>query len=137
MKMDNDKGQLTIEFAVVAPIAIMLAVVVAVLLMFVSEVVAFDIAARNVIVKQADKSVDEISSQAVVLEISEATGLPSDRISVDVQRNVLGHVRYETSLRLGPEAYGLSNISIFGMTIPPITHSMSFSVSQFRKGVLL
>ena len=53
MKMDNDKGQLTIEFAVVAPIAIMLAVVVAVLLMFVSEVVAFDIAARNVIVKQA------------------------------------------------------------------------------------
>ncbi|MBQ9691134.1 MAG: hypothetical protein IJV62_03405 [Eggerthellaceae bacterium] len=130
-----DKGQLTVEFAVIAPVAIVVAFICAILLMFISEITVFDISAHNIIAKQADRSIDEVDVSEIAAEIAQAAGIAKDRVVVETTSNILGHITYKATLSLRAPG-SLAEVSVFGVGITPLTHSTELTISSYRKGVI-
>lgn len=130
------RGQMTVEAAVVLPVMVALAFIVANALVFVGDCAAFDIVARDAIRLQADDGWEGSQGAAEVrVRIEEGLSMEHESVEVACERAGSGHVRYTAKISFSPPF--LRGASVFGVSVPPLEHEVRFTVSPYRKGVVV
>lgn len=129
-------GQMTVEFAVVAPVLIAIAFVVVNAMVFLGDCAAFDIVARDAIRLQADDGFEGANGAAEVRQrIEDGLSMEHETVEVTCVRTGLGHVRYTARTAFLPPF--LRGVRVFGVSVPPLEHEVSLTVSPYRKGVVI
>ncbi|MDO4442828.1 MAG: hypothetical protein Q4B69_03045 [Slackia sp.] len=128
-------GQMAVEFAVMAPVMAAMAFIFLNALIFVGDCASFDIAARDAIRLQADDG-RQAQGSAEARELIERR-LDKDYESVEVtcEKTGTGHIRYTASASFSPPF--LEGASVFGVSVPALRHEVEFTVSPYRKGVVI
>ena len=135
-KAGGSSGQMAVEFAVVAPVMAAVAFIAVNALVFVGDCAAFDIVARDAIRLQADDGYEGASGAAEVRgRIEEGLGMEHVSVQVACERVGAGHVRYTATAAFLPPF--LRGVSVFGASVPSLEHEVSFTVSPYRKGVVV
>lgn len=136
-----DKGQATVELAVVLPVAIMLAVLVVNALTFFGTCASFDRAVRQAVcVQAAAPSADQgLEAAAARIEQAARQAVPEANVSVSVsvQARAPGLTKFTARLTYRPTLFGIGlRDSIFGLRLPELSHDTSLVVDPYRPGVL-
>lgn len=135
MRAKEESGQMTVEFAVVFPVMVIAAFIALQGMAFAGDCAAFDIVARDAIRRQADDGYEgALGAGEVGVSIEEALALDHVEVEVTCEKNLLGHVRYEARMLYTPPL--LEGVSVFGASVPRLTHEVSLTVSPYRKGVV-
>ena len=137
-----EAGQMTVELAVAFPVLLVVAVIAVNALLFFSECAAFDNAFRDAVricaASPAYGQDIEQSRAQVASALSEAFDRPYVEASVAVEGGSAGHATFTSTLEFSPTLFGLGlRQSVFGVALPPLMHSASFTVDCYKPGVLL
>lgn len=137
-----EAGQMTVELAVAFPVLVIVAAIAVNALLFFTECAAFDNAFRDAVrIHAASPAYGqglEQSRAQVAAEISEEFDRPYLESSVAVEGASAGHTTFTSTLEFSPTLFGLGlKSSVFGVALPPLTHSASFTVDCYKPGVLL
>lgn len=129
-------GQATVEFAVVFPVLVAVAFIAANALVFLGDCAAFDSIVRDAVRLQADDGFEgQQGAVEVCARVEGALDMPHERVQVTCSRVGVGHVRYTAETAFSPPF--LRGVSVFGVSVPPLKHEVSFVVSPYRKGVVV
>lgn len=132
----GNRGQMTVEAAVVLPVMAAIGFVLSIALVYVGDCAAFDIVAREAIRMQADDGYEGVQGAAEVRScIEERWGRDYETVEVVCERTEWGHARYTASVELSPPF--LRDASVFGIEAPSLKHEVSLTVSPYRKGVVI
>ncbi len=137
----DERGQATVELAVVLPIAIIVAVIVVNALAFLGSCATFDRVARQAVcawgaAPAAGQDSREVAS-AVKDELERAVGAQNVVVSVRVEDTEFGLVRFTARMEYSPTLFGLGlRREIFGIALPPMTREVSMVVDAYKPGVL-
>lgn len=137
----NESGQMTVEFVVMFPVVVIVAVVAVNALLFFSECAAFDRVARDAVrVHAASPAYGqglEQSKAQVQTALDEAFGRPYLDARVSVEGGNFGHVTFVAVLEFYPTLFGMGLKSqVFGVSLPHLEHSVSYTVDVYKPGVL-
>ncbi len=141
-KASDTSGQMTVEFVVVFPVLIIIAVIVVNALLFLSECAAFDRSARDAIrVHAASPAYGQTIEQSLArIDTTLHDRFNKDHLSssVGVTGGVGGLTTFTATLMFKPTLFGLGlKESVFGVSLPALKHAVSLTVSVYRPGVLL
>lgn len=128
-------GQMTVELAVLLPVIAAVAFIATMGMTFAGECTAFDIAFRESVRLQADDGWESDSALQVETELAERLPSLHGSVSVSCERAGVGHARYKGILTFEPPF--LRGVSVFGIAVPALRHEAEFTVSPYRKGVLV
>lgn len=137
----GERGQATVELAVVLPIVIVVAVIVVNALTFLGSCATFDRVARQAVcawgaAPEAGQSSQEVAA-LVKEEVERAVGAPHVTVAVRAEGAGAGLVRYTARMEYLPTLFGLGlRREIFGVALPPLVHEVSMTVEAYRPGVL-
>ena len=135
-------GQMTVELAVAMPVFIALMLVVGNVLAFVDTCARFDrLASDYVRIYCASPGYgvtleDGAAQMCAALQQS----FPHDNvgISVDVDSRIFGHQCVQATLSFSPQLAGRPLAgSVFGVSLPSISHSCSLVIDPYRPGAVL
>lgn len=135
-------GQMTIEFVIAFPAALIIGLIAVNAVLFFSECAAFDRSFRSLVCTYAASPAYEQGTDrscALILE-SLQSEFSADHIEVEVNsRGVSGElVVFEGTLKFSPTLFGKGSLSgAFGVSFPPLSHSESLMVDVYKAGVLL
>lgn len=129
-------GQMTVEFAVVFPVLLMVGFISVNALVFLGDCAAFDIVARDAIRLQADDGQREAQGCAeTCARIERGLSMEHETVSVTSERTAAGHIRYVARTAFSPPF--LKGVRVFGIAVPPLEHEVAFVVSPYRAGVVV
>ena len=133
---------MTIEFVVVFPVLIAVALVSTNVILFLSECAGFDRQFRQEVARLAPSPSYGQEAGDIASEIQDDLSRDFDRdyldLSVSASQSTGGLVDYEAELVFSPTLFGHGNLTgAFGVSFPRITHHQSISVDQYKPGVLL
>lgn len=144
IKTDNDttRGQMTIEFAVLFPVMLMIALIACNSILFLSECSAFDRMVReSVCVFAPSPASDESSAQICALvEGSLESFSQKDYLSCTVSASAHdnGLTTYTATLFFTPTIFGAYPLrSVFDVELTPIEHPIAITVDSYKPGVFL
>ena len=107
----RERGQMTVELAVVFPALLAVAVIAVNALLFFSECAAFDRVARD---------------------------RPYLGTRVAVEGTADGHARFTATIEFSPTLFGLGlKSSVLGVALPRLEHAVSLTVDPYKPGMLL
>lgn len=129
------RGQMAVEFAMAMPVVAAVAFILVNALIFVGDCAAFDIAARDAIRMQADDGWEPQAASEVRARIEERLGMEHESVEVTCERTGVGHIRYTASANFSPPF--LEGVSVFGVEAFALRHEVEFTVSPYRKGVVI
>lgn len=137
----DSSGQATVEFAVMLPAAIVIAVIAVNALMFFSECAAFDRAFRGAVRVHAVSPAYEqdVEQTCLLIEQTVITAISSETASCEiVARDAgLGHMVYSGTLSFAPTLFGVGGIDdVFGVSLPRLRHACELTVDQYKPGVI-
>lgn len=135
-------GQMTVELAVVFPVAIIVAVIAVNALLFISECASFDrLADQAIRVHATAPSYGQGTerSRALVEEsLRESFARDNESVSVNASAVGLGLVRFEAELVYRPTLFGMGlHSEVFGIELPPLRHSTGLTVDPYKPGVVV
>lgn len=136
-KLANNKGQMTVEFSVVLPVLLIIALVLVNVLSFVSETAKFDRCARNAIrtfVTSQGRG-QEISD--IRAYVTKALMSEFDKNNEDVECSSVeadfGLKRLYCKLSWQPTLFGLGlKDEILGIATPKLTHEVELVVDKYK-----
>lgn len=137
----GERGQMTVELAVVFPVAIAVAAMAVNALLFFGECAAFDRAFPQAVrVYAASPAYGETAvGNAALVQSEMAASFDADYLSVGVSASEegLGHVRFKGVLDFAPTLFGMGLRSeIFGVSLPHLTHEASYVIDPYKPGVI-
>lgn len=137
----NESGQMTVEFVVMFPVVVIVAVVAVNALLFFSECAAFDRVVRDAVRVHATSPAYgqglEQSKAQVQTALDEAFDRPYLDACVLVEGGNFGHVTFVAVLEFYPTLFGMGLKSqVFGVSLPHLEHSVSYTVDVYKPGVL-
>lgn len=138
----RSEGQVTVEMAIAIPVAIAVAVIAVNALAFMAECAAFDQQARKAIATFGASpgygQTKQGCASAIQAELSGQFARSFEHVSVSVQGSSPGLVRYTATIAFTPTLLGRSfSGSVFGVHIPPLSHSVHLSVDPYKPGVVV
>lgn len=138
----SEKAQMTVELAVALPVLLAVAVIAVNALLFFSECAAFDAAFRDAVrIHAASPAYGQDLEQSraqVATALSESFDRPYTASNVAVEGAADGHVTFASTLEFSPTLFGMGlKSSVFGVELPKIAHTVSFTVDCYKPGVLL
>lgn len=138
----RETGQMTVELAVAFPVLIIVAVIAVNALLFFSECGAFDNAFREAVrVHATSPSYGQgIEQSRAQVESALTTSFDQsfEAAHVSVEGVAGGYARFSATLEFSPTLFGLGlKSSVFGVALPSLTHTVSFTVDCYKPGVLL
>ena len=138
----NMKGQMTIEFAVMFPVMLMIALVAFNSIMFLSQCAAFDrIFRESVCVYAPSPASDQASGQICAQINSELESFQEKdylecTVASSAQSN--GLTTYRGTLAYTPTVFGAYPLrQVFGVALPSIDHTVQMTVDSYKPGVFL
>lgn len=137
----DNSGQATVEFAVMLPAAIVVAVIAVNALMFFSECAAFDRAFRGAVrVHAVSPAYGQDAEQTCsLIEQTVSTAISSETAVYEIAAHDagLGHVMYSGTLSFAPTLFGVGGIDeVFGIPLPRLRHACELTVDQYKSGVI-
>ncbi len=137
-----ERGQMTVELAVVFPVLVAVAVIAVNALLFFSECAAFDRVAREAVRVHATSPAYgqglEQSRAQVAQTVEQAFDRPFEATRVAVEGTDGGHARFTATIEFSPTLFGMGlKPSVFGVALPPLQHEVSLAVDPYKPGVLL
>ncbi len=140
----DERGQMTVELAVMIPVLVAIAVIAMNAMLFFSECATFDRLARNAVrVFATSPAYGEDTSQscaAALDAIEEGMGIADKNYleaSVSVASESFGQKRFRATLRFTPTLFGMGlKSSVFGVSLPQLEHSTELVVDVYKPGVL-
>ena len=137
----EQSGQMSVELAVVFPIAIALMLIVVNALDFMGACASFDRVARNAIRLSATApgyGEDQSAVLAAIEEVVSSEAAENVSYSVAVAGGFLGQVTYTATLEYTPTLFGLPlRETVFGVTLPKLRHEVALTVDPYHPGILL
>ncbi|MFQ9742003.1 MAG: hypothetical protein ACLRX5_05700 [Slackia sp.] len=129
------RGQMAVECAFVFPVVAVIAFIVANALVFAGDCAAFDQIVREAVCMQADDGREDSGAAEVGARVVERLNKDHIEVSVVAESGAMGHVRYRATASYRPPF--LSGATVFGARVPALTHEIGFTVSPYRKGVVV
>lgn len=141
-RLIDERGQMTVELAVVLPVAIVIAVIAVNAMTFFSECAEFDRVGRNAVrVCATSPAYGQDVAQSVALvesAISEAMGASGSDVEVSAQQDGLGHMSFEMTLLYRPTLFSLGlKDEVLGVPLPVLRHEVSLVADAYKPGMLL
>lgn len=138
----REAGQMTVEMAVVFPVLIIVAAIAVNAVLFFSECAAFDRLARQAVRVYATAPAYGANADtccaAVEQELQAAFDRPYVQASVSRSPAALDFDTYTAVLEFSPTLFGMGlRDSVFGVALPCLTHTVTYTVDTYRPGVLL
>lgn len=138
----RERGQMTVELAVVFPVLIVVAVIAVNALLFFSECAAFDRVARETVRIHATSPAYgqgvEQSCALVSETLDQAFDKPYVETHVAVEGTAGGHATFTATIEFSPTLFGLGlKSSVFGVVLPHLEHAVSLTIDPYKPGVLL
>lgn len=135
-------GQMTIEFVIAFPAALIIALVAINAVLFFSECAAFDRSFRSLVCTYASSPAYEQDVGRSCAQVSEALHGEFDSEQVDIEVSSSGSsgdlVEFKGTLQFSPTLFGKGSLSgVFGVSFPPLTHQESIVVDVYKPGVFL
>ena len=141
-KVRSNSGQMSVEFAVVIPVLLMVLVVVVDAMTYISECARFDHAAPQAILSCGVTNGEEEFSQGALTSAVEATlaeqfDASSEKVHVSASES-WGDTTYVCTLEMTPWPLADGGIRIFNMTVPTaLKHTYKLAVDPYAPGALL
>lgn len=138
--MRNEKGQATVELAVMLPIAVALAAVAVNAVLFTADCAAFDRTAAQAIRVHGTSSQEGVDEgrQQVARELKDSFDRKNLSVSVSASGGLGAHTTYVATLRYRPTLFGMGlKSSVLGVALPVLTHTTSLVVEAYKPGVFL
>ena len=138
----NERGQMTVELAVLFPVVLVLAFVVLNAALFISECAVFDRVARDAVRVYATAPAygEGVSQCCTNVEGAIRQVLESGHAAVEVSCEGASAdlMRYTATLVYTPTLFGMGLRSDFlGVHVPALRHSVSYTVDTYKPGVLI
>lgn len=138
----REKGQMTVELAVVFPVLIAVAVLATNALLFFSECAAFDRSLCAAVRIHAASPAYEQSLEQSCTQIQSTVAGLQDRSYLETEIAVEslsgGHARFTGTLHFSPTLFGLGlRSSVLGVSLPRLQHQASFVIDPYKPGVLI
>ena len=136
------RGQMTVELAVAFPVLIIVAAIAVNAILFFSECASFDRIARQAVRIHATapaygKNADACCA-AVEAEIATAFNRPYVQVSVERRGTSLDFDEYTATIEFWPTLFGMGlRDSVFGVALPHLTHTVSYTVDTYKPGVFI
>lgn len=137
-----ERGQMTVELAVVFPVLVVVAVIAVNALLFFSECAQFDRIARDAVRIHATSPAYgqglEQSSALITETIRQTLDRPYLDAHVSVEGAAGGCARFTATLEFSPTLFGLGmRTSVLGVALPHLEHAVSLTVHPYKPGVLV
>lgn len=135
-------GQMTVEFVVMFPAALAIALIAVNATLFFSECAVFDRTFRNAVCTYAvspaaGQSLGE-SCALVSAAVEEACDADNLSVSVEASGTEGSVVEFRGVLRFAPTLFGAGPLSgAFGVSFPELTHREAISVCVYKPGVIV
>lgn len=138
----GESGQMTVEFVVVFPVLIIVAVIAVNALLFFSECAAFDRIARDAVRTYATSpgygQTSDHACASIGSSIDKAMNKDNLDAEVIVEGGGAGLTTYTATLKFVPTLFGLGLKSqVFGVALPALVHGTSLTIDPYRPGVFL
>ena len=135
-------GQMSVELAIALPALLAVAVISMNALLLLGECASFDRLAREAVRTCAASPAYGISPSAAAADAQArlAAAFPRDFESVSVQAEGAspGYITYTATLSFQPTLLGRAfSGSVFGVSLPPMRHSVRMVVDSYKPGGLL
>mgnify|MGYP001667791150 CR=1 FL=1 len=135
-------GQMTIEFVVLFPIMLVIALIAFNSVLFLSECAAFDRIFRESVSVLAPSPASDESSDRICAQVEEGLDrfTQKDHLSCSVSANGRsdGMVVYSGTIFFTPTIFGAYPLrSVFGVALSPIEHTTQIAVDAYKPGVFL
>ncbi len=135
-------GQMSVELALILPVALVVAVVAVNAMVFFSECAAFDRVGRSAVricatspayEQGLDQSIAQVEALIVQsLEVSEGD------VEVSGYRSEWGHTTFEMTLTYRPTLFGLGmRDEVLGVALPSLTHTEKITVDCYKPGMVV
>lgn len=136
-----ERGQATVELAVVFPVALVVAVIAVNALMFFGTCASFDRVARQTIcayaaAPSAGQDVGTVA-QCVEDELGRYAGVAAEDVHVSAEASSSGLTRFVARVEYAPTLFGMRmRGAVFGVPLPALVHEVSLTVDMYRPGIL-
>lgn len=135
-------GQMTVELAVALPVLVIIAVIAVNVTLFLGECAAYDNAFREAVrVHATSPAYGEGAARSLArvdAVLAERFDGEFERSSVSVAGSAGGKVTFTGMLTLRPTLFGMGlRSSVLGVSLPSMTHAVSFAVDSYKPGVFL
>ena len=140
--VNDERGQMTVELAVMLPIIIIIAVIATNAVLFFSDCAAFDRVSREAVrVYAASPAYGQAQSQSVALvreSIEAVLDQPYLETEVSAEAQTGGCVRYSMTLEFSPTLFGMGLRSeVLGVSLPKLSHTATYVVDTYKSGVIV
>lgn len=138
----KSSGQMTVEFVIAFPVALVIALCAVNVLLFFSECAAFDRLFRSLVCTYAASPGYEQTVEQSCARIQEAleTEMSADYLEIEVQATggSGGLVTFQGELQFTPSLFGRGSLKgAFGVVFSPLVHYVSLTVDVYKPGVFL
>lgn len=142
MNFQGEKGQMTIEFVVVFPVLLVIALISVNVVLFLSECSSFDRLFRQEVARLAPSpSYGQTGAEiAGRIESDLAGNFNRDylRVRASCSGRSDGLVSYVGTLEFHPTLFGMGPLrGAFGVSFPSMSHSQKLVVDAYKPGVLI
>lgn len=138
----NTKGQMTIEFAVMFPVMLMIALLAFNSVMFLAQCASFDRIFRQAVCVYAPSPASDQGSEQICAQITEELSTFQEKDNLDCSVSSSGRsdglITYCGTLSYTPTLFGAHPLrAVFGVTLPPIEHTVQIIVDSYKPGVFV
>ncbi len=138
----GERGQMTIEFVVVFPVLLVIALISTNVVLLFSECAGFDREFRQEVARLAPSPAYGQTAQDIASQISGDLARSFSRdyldVSVSAATSADGLATYEGVITFTPTLFGAGRLTgAFGVRFPQMQHHRKILVDQYRPGVLI
>lgn len=138
----QESGQMTIEFVIMFPVMLLIALIACNSILFLSECASFDRIFRESVCVQAPSPASgqntDRTAAYVLSALDSFQAKPYLSCSTTSATQADGLSTYEGTLQFTPTIFGAYPLrSVFGITLPPIEHKIQIRVDTYKPGVFL
>ena len=137
----DEKGQMTVELAVVFPAVLVVSLVVFNAVKYLGDCASFDRAFHQEVRIAGTAPAYDQTAEGGCRLIEDALRIRDVDVgeySVTVERDEWGFVRFCGRMEFTPSLFGIPLRSeVFGIGLQPAVHEVSFSVDPYKPGVIL
>lgn len=138
----SESGQMAVELAVVFPVLLVVALIALNALTFFSECAAFDVAFREGVRLYCTSPGYGQDGSACLSQLEAhvevCCAAPNEQVTVQVASKSWGYREYTGELHFRPTIFSHAlQPTVFGISLPSLTHEISFVVDSYKPGVML
>ncbi len=142
LKQSGSRGQMTIEFALLFPVMLMIALIACNSILFLSECASFDRIFRESVCVFAPSPASEETTGQICAHIEDALAQFNERdylsCNVSASEDQGGLTTYTATLAFTPTIFGAYPLRrVFDVELSPIEHPITMTVDSYKPGVFV